>query len=233
MIWLAQGHRAARRSRSRLLLAKPGKPRTTDDVAVVLATLEPPPEHLGGDALVKPAAGHRAGPVECEGRQGMAGVRAGALAHRELQVLHRSATGGQSPRRHRACTSTRPTRPSCCARTRNPRPRPWNGPRRCCRCGPGIPESAATTNIRHGTTTLFAALEIATGKVTDACYPRHRHEEFRKVPAPDRGRLSAGAAAHRVRLMPTSRLCRYPVRVRSGAVAVAGAPVVGGPGRSA
>jgi hypothetical protein len=25
---------------------------------------------------------------------------------------------------------------------------------------------------------LFAALEIATGKVTDACYPRHRHEEF-------------------------------------------------------
>ena len=31
---------------------------------------------------------------------------------------------------------------------------------------------------RHGTTTLFAALEVATGKVTDACYPRHRHEEF-------------------------------------------------------
>ena len=27
---------------------------------------------------------------------------------------------------------------------------------------------------RHGTTTLFAALEVATGKVTDACYPRHR-----------------------------------------------------------
>jgi DDE superfamily endonuclease len=24
----------------------------------------------------------------------------------------------------------------------------------------------------------FAALEIATGKVTDACYPRHRHQEF-------------------------------------------------------
>jgi len=23
-------------------------------------------------------------------------------------------------------------------------------------------------------------LEVATGKVTDACYPRHRHEEFRK-----------------------------------------------------
>jgi transposase len=31
---------------------------------------------------------------------------------------------------------------------------------------------------RNGTTTLFAALEVATGKVTDACFPRHRHQEF-------------------------------------------------------
>lgn len=32
---------------------------------------------------------------------------------------------------------------------------------------------------RHGTTTLFAALEVATGKITaDACYPRHRNNEF-------------------------------------------------------
>jgi hypothetical protein len=31
---------------------------------------------------------------------------------------------------------------------------------------------------RHGTTTLFAALEIATGRVTAACEPRHRHQEF-------------------------------------------------------
>ncbi|MEU1757375.1 IS630 family transposase [Micromonospora matsumotoense] len=32
---------------------------------------------------------------------------------------------------------------------------------------------------RHGTTTLFAALEVATGRITaDACYPRHRNDEF-------------------------------------------------------
>jgi transposase len=32
---------------------------------------------------------------------------------------------------------------------------------------------------RHGTTTLFAALEVATGKITaDACYQRHRNGEF-------------------------------------------------------
>lgn len=33
---------------------------------------------------------------------------------------------------------------------------------------------------RHGTTTLFAALEIAQGKVVGQCYARHRHQEFIK-----------------------------------------------------
>jgi hypothetical protein len=41
------------------------------------------------------------------------------------------------------------------------------------------PRAAATHDcVRHSTTTLFAALEVATGRVTDACYPGHRHEEF-------------------------------------------------------
>jgi transposase len=31
---------------------------------------------------------------------------------------------------------------------------------------------------RHGTTTLFAALDVLTGKVIGDCLPRHRHEEF-------------------------------------------------------
>jgi hypothetical protein len=31
---------------------------------------------------------------------------------------------------------------------------------------------------RNGTTTLFAALDIATGTVSGACFPRHRHQEF-------------------------------------------------------
>ena len=43
-----------------------------------------------------------------------------------------------------------------------------------------MPEKQTADYVRHGTTTLFAALEIATGKVTDACYPRHRHEELLK-----------------------------------------------------
>ena len=40
------------------------------------------------------------------------------------------------------------------------------------------PEKATHDYIRIGTTTLFAALEVATGKVVDTCLPRHRHQEF-------------------------------------------------------
>ena len=42
----------------------------------------------------------------------------------------------------------------------------------------GIPERQTHDYARHGVTCLFAALEVATGQVTDACYPRHRHQEF-------------------------------------------------------
>ena len=43
---------------------------------------------------------------------------------------------------------------------------------------PGIPERQTHDYARHGVTCLFAALNTATGQVTDACYPRHRHQEF-------------------------------------------------------
>jgi transposase len=43
---------------------------------------------------------------------------------------------------------------------------------------PGRVERRTHDYLRHGTTTLFAALEVATGRVTDACQPRHRHSEF-------------------------------------------------------
>ena len=43
---------------------------------------------------------------------------------------------------------------------------------------PGLPERRTHDYVRHGTTTLFAALNIATGAVTARCQPRHRHQEF-------------------------------------------------------
>jgi hypothetical protein len=43
---------------------------------------------------------------------------------------------------------------------------------------PGRVERHTHDDLRHGTTTMFAALEVATGQVTDAGQPRHRHREF-------------------------------------------------------
>jgi transposase/DNA-binding CsgD family transcriptional regulator len=43
---------------------------------------------------------------------------------------------------------------------------------------PGHAEQRTHDYVRHGTTTLFAALEIATGRVTGVCKNRHRHQEF-------------------------------------------------------
>jgi transposase len=43
---------------------------------------------------------------------------------------------------------------------------------------PGHAEQRTHDYVRHGTTTLFAALEVATGRVTAVCKSRHRHQEF-------------------------------------------------------
>jgi transposase len=45
----------------------------------------------------------------------------------------------------------------------------------------GIPERQTHDYARHGLTCLFAALEVATGTVTDACYCRHPHQEFPRL----------------------------------------------------
>jgi transposase len=45
---------------------------------------------------------------------------------------------------------------------------------------PGQPARRSHDYKRHGTTSLFAALDIATGRVIGKCYARHRAVEFRK-----------------------------------------------------
>jgi putative transposase len=44
--------------------------------------------------------------------------------------------------------------------------------------GFGYVEGVTHDYFRHGTTTLFAALDIATSSVLTECTPRHRHQEF-------------------------------------------------------
>jgi hypothetical protein len=44
----------------------------------------------------------------------------------------------------------------------------------------GLPERQTHDYRRHGTTTLFAALNVLDGTVIGHCSPRHRHQEFLK-----------------------------------------------------
>lgn len=69
---------------------------------------------------------------------------------------------------------------------------PSRGPnRRCYRCD-GACRAPDPDDFRHGATTLFVAFKVATGKITNACYPRHRHQEFLRF-------LKQVANAHPVR----------------------------------
>jgi putative transposase len=44
--------------------------------------------------------------------------------------------------------------------------------------GLGYVEGVTHDYVRHGTTALFAALDIASGTVVTECKARHRHQEF-------------------------------------------------------
>jgi transposase len=43
---------------------------------------------------------------------------------------------------------------------------------------PGVPERRTHSYVRHGTTSLFAAIDVASGFVIGKCYKRHRAAEF-------------------------------------------------------
>jgi transposase len=45
---------------------------------------------------------------------------------------------------------------------------------------PTTPAKMSHDYVRHGTTSLFAALDVATGKVIGSHHRRHRHQEFLK-----------------------------------------------------
>ncbi len=57
------------------------------------------------------------------------------------------------------------------------------------RTQPGLPMKKGRAGTmthdykRHGTTTLFAALNVATGAVIGQCSKRHRHQEDRRLQA--------------------------------------------------
>ncbi len=153
---------------------KPGKPRTTDDVAIVLATLEPPPERLGvthwSSRLLAAELGLSNVKVADVWREwGLQPWRAESFKFStgpRLEARVRDVIGLYLNPPDKAVVLCVDEKPQAQALERAAPVLPLR---------PGTPEKRSHDYIRHGTTTLFAALEVATGKVTDACYPRHRH----------------------------------------------------------
>ena len=156
---------------------KPGKPRTTDDVAIVLATLEPPPKRLGvthwSSRLLAAELGVSNVKVADVWREwGLAPWRAESFKFStdpRLEAKVRDVIGLYLNPPDKAVVLCVDEKPQAQALERAAPVLPLR---------PGVAEKRSHDYVRHGTTTLFAALEAATGKVTGACYPRHRHEEF-------------------------------------------------------
>ena len=170
---------------------RPGGPKTvlTEEAIceILAATVTPPPESLraqGRDALVEPAAGGLAAPDQEDPGQPRLDHPAVAASTACSRTAPRGSssppTRSWTPRSATswACTCTRPRTPSWSAWTRSRQCQALERASRSCRCAQGIPERQTHDYVRHGMTSLFAALNTATGQVTDACYPRHRHQEF-------------------------------------------------------
>jgi transposase len=157
--------------------SRPGRPRTTDDVAIVLATLEPPPQRLGvthwSSRLLAAELGLSNVKVADVWREyGLQPWRVQTFKFStdpQLEAKVRDVTGLYLNPPDKAVVLCIDEKPQAQALERTAPILPLK---------PGIPEKQTHDYVRHGTTTLFAALEVATGKVTGACSPRHRHEEF-------------------------------------------------------
>jgi transposase len=156
---------------------KPGRPAQIDEVAVVLATLEPPPQKLGvthwsSRLLAEQLDISNVWIAKIWRKWGLQPWRRETFKFStdpQLEAKVRDVVGLYLNPPDKAVVLSIDEKSQIQALDRTAPILPMR---------PGLPEKATHDYVRHGTTTLFAALEVATGKVTDACYPRHRHEEF-------------------------------------------------------
>jgi transposase len=154
-----------------------GRPKTVDDAAVIAATLDPPPERLGvthwstrllarhlgvGDATV--ARAWRRYHVQPWRRETFK-----FSTDPELEAKVRDVVGLYLDPPEKAIVLCVDEKSQIQALDRTAPILPLR---------PGLPERATHDYERNGTTNLFAALEVATGRVTDRCYDRHGKAEF-------------------------------------------------------
>jgi transposase len=154
-----------------------GRPKTVDDAAIIAATLDAPPERLGvthwstrllanqlgiGDATVARAwRRYRVQPWRRETFK--------FSTDPALEAKVRDVVGLYLDPPAKAVVLCIDEKSQIQALDRTAPMLPLR---------PGLPERATHDYKRNGTTTLFAALEVATGKVTERCSERHGVADF-------------------------------------------------------
>jgi transposase len=157
--------------------ARSGRPKMVDDAAIIAATLDPPPARLGvthwsSRLLANELSIGHATIARAWHRYGVQPWRRETFKFStdpELEAKVRDVVGLYLDPPAKAVVLCVDEKSQIQALDRTAPILPLRA---------GLPERATHDYRRHGTTTLFAALEIATGKVTDACYDRHGKAEF-------------------------------------------------------
>jgi len=158
-------------------LPRSGRPATHDEVTVLAATLAPPPEHLGvthwSARLLGAELGISFATIARVWRKwNVQPWRTETFKFStdpELEAKIRDVVGLYLAPPENAVVVSIDEKSQIQALDRTAPLLPMR---------PGNPAQQTHDYKRHGTTTLFAALEIATGQVTDRCYDRHTHAEF-------------------------------------------------------
>ncbi len=156
---------------------RPGRPKVVNDAAIIAATLDSPPESLGvthwstrllagrlgvGDATV--ARAWRRYHVQPWRRETFK-----FSTDPELEAKVRDVVGLYLDPPAKAVVLCVDEKSQVQALDRTAPMLPLR---------PGLPERATHDYKRNGITNLFAALEVATGRITDRCYDRHGKAEF-------------------------------------------------------
>ena len=156
---------------------RPGRPRVVDRQEVLAATLEPPPSKYGvthwSSRLLGKVLGVSSTVVLRAWREtGIQPWRSGTFKFStdpQLEAKVRDVVGLYLAPPENAIVLSVDEKSQIQALDRTAPMLPMR---------PGSIEQRTHDYKRHGTTTLFAALDIATGKVTSTCQPRHRRQEF-------------------------------------------------------
>src|SRR3954463_10450557 len=154
-----------------------GRPRTVDARKIIEATLRPPPKRLGGThwssrLLARPVRIDHATVARAWRAYGVQPWRAQTFKFStdpELAAKVTDVVGLYLAPPENAVVLCVDEKSQIQALNRTQKVLPMK---------PGSAERRTHDYVRHGTTTLFAALEIATGEVTGLTQPRHRHQEF-------------------------------------------------------